>query len=61
MFTKQHYKEIAKILNKWYLYPGRIKITALVVDFVKFFKKDNPKFDKDKFKEECYKVNQDIT
>ena len=46
MMRKKHYTEIAKILNK---YSGKDSEHMLWLKLCQYFKKDNPKFNADKF------------
>ena len=49
--SKKHYREFAKIIKKNNRYNQNKKY--LIKDIVKYFNKDNPKFDEKKFLEAC--------
>jgi len=51
MFTKQHFKEIARIISQCSTQYGDRMF--LFEEFCKLFEKDNPLFDKAKFAEAC--------
>lgn len=57
MFTKQHYKAIAKIIREssFEESPDILNKDNLVERFCNLFGQDNPNFDRDKFFIECYK------
>lgn len=53
MITQKYYKDIAKIFNKCSdnrNLKGYLDIDELINDFCNYFKKDNPKFDIERFK-----------
>lgn len=52
MFTKQHYKAVAKIISQYSTTPHGDK-PFLVKEFVKLFKPDNQLFNEVKFVEAC--------
>ena len=49
-FSRQHYESIAKIIKNT---PGSNIKEHLCDEFVKLFKKDNSRFDEDRFREAC--------
>lgn len=59
MFTKEHYKAIAKIIKKHYeycqLFTGTRALAAkdIAFDLADYFATDNPQFDRDKFLAAC--------
>ena len=58
MFTKEHYIAVAKVLGKAKrrvpLYKADTLICALLDDFIKLFKEDNKRFDKEEFCDVVY-------
>lgn len=61
MLSKKHYIEIAKILNKTphttvcrYHNTVRKTVEAITCDLTRYFERDNPAFDADKFNEAVY-------
>jgi len=62
--TKQHFKEIAKVLNESRSFPIEIRetnkpiktnIDLLIDKLSNYFKTQNPLFNKNRFKEACLK------
>ena len=55
MMTRKDYVETAEILNSYASEIPAGVFEDLVYDFSVMFENDNPKFDADRFTEECYK------
>lgn len=52
--SSKHYIEVAKILNRKRLLIPETAFKDMVTEFIIMFKKDNPRFVVDKFKQACY-------
>jgi hypothetical protein len=55
MMTRKDYVETAEILNSYASYIPSDVFEDLIYDFSVMFENDNPKFDADRFTDECYK------
>lgn len=54
MFTRKHYRAIAKILKNHDDFIERVnKYTSLCNDLADYFASDNPRFDREKFLAAC--------
>lgn len=53
--TKQHFKKIAEILNKYYNKPYGYINAKVINDLSNYFKTQNPLFNENQFKKACLK------
>lgn len=59
MLTKKHYRDIAIILKTSI---EDEKVRAKVVDHMaRYFKQDNPRFDRDRFEDACFDMFVEVT
>lgn len=57
--SRKHYKAIADIMNRYsLLHPVEFTIDDCIADLATYFKQDNPRFDKQRFYDACYKIEQ---
>ena len=56
--SSKHHKETAKILSRKRLLIPETAFKDMVTEFIIMFKKDNPRFVADEFKEACYEESK---